>query len=44
MWATAGALCNNMDTTEHQHVVLALIFPKYISDAFDAKHAELHRP
>jgi len=40
-WATADALRNNMDASECKHVVLGLIFLKYISDAFEAKHAEL---
>jgi type I restriction enzyme M protein len=30
-----------MDAAEYKHVVLGLIFRKYISDAFGAKHAEL---
>ncbi len=30
-----------MDAAEYKHVVLGLIFLKYISDAFEAKHAEL---
>jgi type I restriction enzyme M protein len=30
-----------MDAAEYKHVVLGLIFLKYISDAFDAKHAAL---
>src|SRR5713226_3641601 len=41
LWATADALRNNMDAAEYKHVVLGLIFLKYISDAFGAKHAEL---
>src|SRR5665213_721405 len=41
LWAAADALRNNMDAAEHKHVVLGLIFLKYISDAFEAKHAEL---
>ena len=41
LWATADALRNNMDAAEYKHVVLGLIFIKYISDAFEAKHAEL---
>lgn len=41
LWAAADALRNNMDAAEYNHVVLGLIFLKYISDAFDAKHAEL---
>jgi len=41
LWAAAGAIRNNMDATKYKHVVLGLIFLKYISDAFDAKHGEL---
>ena len=41
LWAAADALRNNMDAAEYKHVVLGLIFLKYISDAFEAKHDEL---
>ncbi len=41
LWSMADALRNNMDAAEYKHVVLGLIFLKYISDAFEAKHAEL---
>jgi type I restriction enzyme M protein len=41
LWQMADALRNNMDVAEYKHVVLGLIFLKYISDAFEAKHAEL---
>src|ERR1700737_1603171 len=41
LWQAAHALRNNMDAAEYKHVVLGLIFLKYISDAFEAKHAEL---
>jgi len=41
LWQTADALRNNMDAAEYKHVVLGLIFLKYISDAFEAKRAEL---
>jgi type I restriction enzyme M protein len=41
LWGMADALRNNMDAAEYKHVVLGLIFLKYISDAFEAKHAEL---
>lgn len=41
LWAAADALRNNMDAAEYKHVLLGLIFLKYISDAFVAKHAEL---
>ncbi|MDY7091554.1 MAG: class I SAM-dependent DNA methyltransferase [Acidobacteriota bacterium] len=43
LWAAADALRNNMDAAEYKHVVLGLIFLKYISDAFEAKHAELEK-
>jgi type I restriction enzyme M protein len=41
LWQAADALRNNMDAAEYKHVVLGLIFLKYISGAFEAKHAEL---
>jgi type I restriction enzyme M protein len=41
LWATADKLRNNMDASEYKHVVLGLIFLKYISDAFEEKHAAL---
>src|SRR5881409_2674927 len=41
LWQAADALRNNMDAAEYKDVVLGLIFLKYISDAFEAKHAEL---
>ena len=41
LWQMADALRNNMDAAEYKHVVLGLIFLKYISDAFEAKHNEL---
>ena len=41
LWEMADALRNNMDAAEYKHVVLGLIFLKYISDAFEAKHAKL---
>lgn len=35
LWATADKLRNNMDAAEYKHVVLGLIFLKYISDRFE---------
>ncbi len=35
LWQTADKLRSNMDAAEYKHVVLGLIFLKYISDAFD---------
>ena len=37
----ADKLRNNMDAAEYKHVVLGLIFLKYISDSFEAHHARL---
>src|ERR1700686_1418441 len=41
LWAMADGMRNNMDAAEYKHVVLGLIFLKYISDAFDDRHAQL---
>lgn len=41
LWQAADKLRNNMDAAEYKHVVLGLIFLKYISDAFTEKHQEL---
>ena len=43
LWAAADKLRNNMDAAEYKHVVLGLIFLKYISDAFVEKYEELKR-
>lgn len=41
LWAAADKLRSNMDAAEYKHVVLGLIFLKYISDAFRDLHAQL---
>ena len=41
LWRTADALRGSMDAAEYKHVVLGLIFLKYISDAFEEAYAEL---
>ncbi len=41
LWASADKLRNNMDAAEYKHVVLGLIFLKYISDAFQERHDQL---
>jgi hypothetical protein len=41
LWATADKLRANMDAAEYKHLVLGLIFLKYISDTFAARRAEL---
>ena len=37
LWAMADALRGSMDAAEYKHVVLGLIFLKYISDAFEER-------
>jgi type I restriction enzyme M protein len=41
LWAAADKLRGHMDAAEYKHVVLGLIFLKYISDAFEEQHAKL---
>jgi type I restriction enzyme M protein len=41
LWATADKLRANMDAAEYKHLVLGLIFLKYISDTFAARQSEL---
>lgn len=41
LWKTADTLRGNMDASEYKHVVLGLIFLKYISDAFEEYRASL---
>ena len=41
IWAAADILRGNMDAAEYKHVVLGLIFLKYISDKFDERYREL---
>ena len=41
LWQAADKLRKNMDAAEYKHVVLGLIFLKYISDAFEVLHSKL---
>ena len=41
LWGTANTLRGNIDAAEYKHVVLPLMFLKYISDAFEELHEEL---
>ncbi len=41
LWKAADALRGSMDAAEYKHVVLGLLFLKYISDAFVEQHAKL---
>jgi type I restriction enzyme M protein len=43
LWATADKLRANMDAAEYKHIVLGLIFVKYISDTFQTRRDELTR-
>ena len=41
LWRMADTLRGSMDAADYKHVVLGLIFLKYISDAFEEAYAEL---
>jgi type I restriction enzyme M protein len=41
LWQAADKLRSNMDAAEYKHVVLGLIFLKYVSDAFGERHKQL---
>lgn len=41
IWAAADILRGNMDASEYKHVVLGLIFLKYISDKFEERYQQL---
>lgn len=41
LWTMADKLRANVDAAVYKHVVLGLIFLKYVSDAFRERHAEL---
>lgn len=41
LWKSADKLRGSMDASEYKHVVLGLIFLKYISDKFETKYEEL---
>jgi hypothetical protein len=41
LWKSADALRGQVDAAEYKHVVLGLLFLKYISDSFEARREEL---
>lgn len=41
LWEAADALRGNQEPSEYKHVVLGLVFLKYISDRFEARRSEL---
>ena len=40
LWAMADKLRSNMDAAEYKHIVLGLIFLKYVSDSFAEHRAD----
>src|SRR5437764_1776094 len=43
LWQAADKMRGHMDPAEYKHVVLGLIFLKYISDAFAERQQQLER-
>ena len=41
LWASADKLRANMDPADYKHIVLGLIFLKYISDSFGSHRQQL---
>lgn len=41
LWKAADKLRKNIDAAEYKHIILGLIFLKYISDAFLELHTQL---
>ena len=41
LWKTADSLRAQMDAAEYKHIVLGLIFLKYISDSFTEQKEKL---
>lgn len=43
LWDAADELPRKMDSAQYKHVVLGLIFLKYVSDTFMVRHAQLSK-
>ena len=43
LWAAADKMRGNMDPAEYKHIVLGLIFLKYISDSFELLHSKIEK-
>src|SRR5262249_7993383 len=43
LWSAADLLRGNIESAEYKHVVLGLIFLKYVSDAFEERRAQLQK-
>ena len=42
LWDAADKLRGNLESAEYKHVVLGLVFLKYVSDSFEARRTELN--
>ena len=42
LWTSANKLLPSLDAPQYKHVMLGLVFLKYVSDAFDIRHDELN--
>lgn len=38
LWEAADKMRGNLEAAEYKHVVLGLVFLKYVSDAFETRH------
>ncbi len=43
LWKAADKLRKNIDAAEYKHIVLGLIFLRYISDAFEGLYSRLQK-
>ena len=43
LWKSADKLRNQMDAAEYKHIVLGLVFLKYISDTFDIQKNKIKK-
>jgi type I restriction enzyme M protein len=41
LWTSANKLLPSLDASQYKHVMLGLVFLKYVSDAFDIRRDEL---
>ncbi len=41
LWKTADTLRSNISAAEYKHIVLGLVFLKYVSDSFETRRQEL---
>ena len=43
LWKAADKLRKNIDAAEYKHIVLGLMFLKYISDSFEERYGRLRK-